>query len=233
MLGTGIYTTSEAAMLLREQSTTVRRWAFGYARNRAAGRVVHPPLIKTDLPQIEGEVALTFVELVELLYIRAFEKAGVSWPVIRTAADAASRMFNTEHPFALRQLYVDPRSVYVEVKERDGDDSLVELIGHGQHTMSALVKPYLEQLEFDVHDVASRWWPLGKFGGVVIDPRRSFGAPVVEAVGIRTSVLSAAYDAEHALHGESALERVSWTYEIASHHVQAALDFKHWLQKAA
>lgn len=229
MLGTGIYTPAEAARLLRERPRTVHRWAFGYARNRGSGRVVHPPLIRTELPRIEGEPALTFVELVELLYIRAFEKAGLTWPVIRTAAEPAAQLLGTEHPFALRQLYVDPRSVYAAIGEEDGSESLVQLAGHGQHAMAALIKPYLEQLEFDGNDVANRWWPRGKPGGVVIDPRHAFGAPVVEAVGIRAGVLSDAYAGER----EKALERVAWVYEVTPRDVQAALDFRSWLQSAA
>lgn len=222
MLGTGIYTPGEAAMLLRERPRTVRRWAFG-----------HLPLIKTELPRIEGEVALTFVELVELLYIRAFERAGLTWPAIRVAARAASRLFGTDHPFALRQFYVDPRSVYAGIEEQDGSESLVRLVGHGQHELAALVKPYLEQLDFDGNDIASRWWPMGKMGGIVIAPNHAFGAPVVDGAGIRAKVLSDACRAERAVHGDRALERVAWIYEVAPEHVQAALNFETWLQKAA
>lgn len=222
MLGTGIYTPGEAAVLLRERPRTVRRWAFGRL-----------PVIKTDLPELEGQVALTFVELVELLYIRAFERAGLTWPAIRAAAEAAARLFGTDHPFALRQFYVDPRSVYAAIEEQDGSESLVQLAGHGQHVLAALVKPYLEQLDFDADDVASRWWPMGRMGGVVIDPHHAFGAPVVEGAGIRAKVLSDAYQAERTLHGDRALERVAWSYEVTPEHVHAALNFETWLRKAA
>ncbi|HEX7240222.1 MAG TPA: hypothetical protein VF263_08160 [Longimicrobiaceae bacterium] len=233
-LGTGIYTPYEAAMLLREDTSTVRRWAFGYHRNRPGkGRSWHPPLIHTDLPELEGEKALTFVELIELLYIRAFEQAGVPWDAIREAANVAARMYKTDHPFALRQVYADPRSLYASVQETDGSESLVQLVGHGQHTIPELIKPYLEQLEFDLNDVASRWWPLGRLGGVVVDPRHAFGAPVIAEVGIRTKVLSDAYYAERDLYGEEeALNRVAWVYEINPNHVETALQFKHWLQAA-
>lgn len=66
LFNTGFYSPGEAAALLHEDARTVRRWAFGYRRNRQSGRVQHPPLIRTELPDIEGERALTFVELVEL-----------------------------------------------------------------------------------------------------------------------------------------------------------------------
>ncbi|HET6763858.1 MAG TPA: hypothetical protein VFH27_09295 [Longimicrobiaceae bacterium] len=230
---TGIYTPQEAAALLHEQPSTVRRWAFGYRRNRASGVSQHPPLILTELPEMEGQRALTFVELIELLYIRAFQRAGVSWAVIRQAAAVAARLYRSDHPFALRHVYADPNGLYAAVDEDDGTQSLVQLIGHGQHAMEMLVKPYLDQIEFDVNDVAVRWWPMGRAGGVVVDPRHSFGAPTVQGIGIRTSVLADAHAAERAVHGEQALDRVAWAYEISPREVQTAVDFERWLLQAA
>ncbi|MBW3571372.1 MAG: hypothetical protein KY467_09715 [Gemmatimonadetes bacterium] len=230
--GTGIYTPADAATLLHERAETVRRWAFGYRRTRVSGPTVHPPLIQTDLPELEGQRALTFVELIELLYIRAFQRAGVPWRLIRQAANVAGRMYSTDHPFALRQLYADPHSVYGAVQEPDGSESLVQLVGHGQHAMWQMVKPYLEQLEFGGDNLAQRWWPMGRDAGVVVDPRFAFGAPIVEEVGIRTRTLAGAYRAELPAYGERAVERVAWTFEIDPRDVQSALGFERWLKAA-
>lgn len=229
LIGVGLYTPNEAAALLHEQLRTVRRWAFGYRRNRASGTILHQPLIKTDLPIVDGERALTFVEVIELLYIRAFERAGASWAIIKEAARVAAKLYSSDHPFALRQLYIDPGSLYGAALEADGSESLIQLAGHGQHAFPELVKPYLEQLSFGLNDVADRWWPMGRIGGVVIDPRFSFGAPIVEEVGIRTRVLSDAYQAEAPTHRDRTLEHVAWMYEIHPRHVQTALMFRRWL----
>jgi uncharacterized protein (DUF433 family) len=230
--GTGIFTPREAGLLLHEDTATVRRWAFGYARTREAGRKAHPPLIRTELPVLEGERALTFVELVELLYVRAFQRADVTWPAIREAARVAARLYGTEHPFALRQVFVDPEGVYGTLAEADGSESLVQLKGHGQHAMPALVKPYLEQIDFDADDVACRWWPMGRGGGVVVDPLMAFGSPIVEEAGIRTRTLADAVDAERPAFGDGAVKRVAWTYEIEPAHVETALRFREWLRAA-
>jgi uncharacterized protein (DUF433 family) len=232
MLGTGIYTPDEAATLLHESSQTVRRWAFGYTRNRRAGRVEHPPLINTDLPEVEGSRALTFIELVELLYVRAFQRAGVPWGAIKEAARTASRLYCSPHPFALRQFFVDPKRVYAAIPEADGSESLVELIGAGQNTIAGFVKPYVEQIEF-VEDVAARWYPIGRHEGVVIDPRFAYGAPIIEEHGIRAQTLSRAVAAERRIHGDDAVERVAWTYGVGHKHVHAALRFESWLSEKA
>ncbi|HSU17808.1 MAG TPA: hypothetical protein VLK66_27110 [Longimicrobium sp.] len=230
---TGIYTPPEAAALLHEKPETVRRWAFGYTRQRTGGKTGHPPLIRTELPVVEGERTLTFVELVELLYVRAFHDARVGWSTIREAASVAARLFATDHPFALRQVYLDPGSfLYAAVEEADGTEALIELRGHGQHAIPQLVKPYLDQLEFGTDDVASRWWPMGRRGGVVVDPRIGFGAPVIEDTGIRTGTLCDAFTAERATHGKMALERVAWLYELKPAQVEDALRFHRWLKAA-
>lgn len=232
-LNTGIYTPGEAAALLREDTRTVRRWAFGYPRTRGGTRVLHPPLIRTEIPTLEGERAITFVELVELLYVRAFKKLGMSLAAIREAARVAAQLFASEHPFALRQVYVDPDSVlYGAVTEADGSEALIQLRGHGQLAFPQVVKPYLDQLEFGVDDVASRWWPMGKAGGVLVDPRLSFGAPIVAEAGIRAETLTAAWDAEQPAYGRRAAQRVAWMYEIEPQHVHTALGFRQWLQAA-
>ncbi|HEX8393267.1 MAG TPA: hypothetical protein VF665_13055 [Longimicrobium sp.] len=229
MLGTGLYTPSEAAVLLHQPVRTVRRWAYGYERHRAAGVVRHPPLIRTELPRVEGQNALTFVELIELLYIRAFQQAGIGWKVIRDAAAVAARMFASEHPFALRQLYADPGAIYAGLDEQDGGRSLIQLSGHGQQLLPALVRPYLHQLAFEVDDVASRWWPMGKRGGVVVDPRFSFGAPIVEDVGIRAETLIETFRAELPQYREQAVDHVAWMFNVKPGHVESALRFEAWL----
>jgi hypothetical protein len=232
-IGTGLYTPAEAAALLHEKATTVRRWAFGYARNRRPGTIEHPPLIHTELPEIEGQRALTFVELVELMYVRGFQRAGAPWRLIKEAARVAARLYQTDHPFAVRTFLADPKGIYAVLSESTEQSALVELVGHGQHTLADLVKPYLGQLDFDFSDVASRWWPMGREGRVVVDPRHEFGAPIIEEVGLRTKLLSDAFYAErNGDDHEAAVRRVAWLYRVRADHVDTALRFKQWLLAA-
>jgi hypothetical protein len=223
-LASGIYTPADAAALLHERPRTVRRWAFGATR---------PPLIRTELPALEGERAVTFLELVELLYVRTLRRAGVSPGGVREASSVAARLYECAHPFALRRVYLDPAHVlYAAVADPDGTASLVQLRGHGQQEIPPLVRPFLTQLDFGVDDLARRWWPMGHARGIALDPALSFGAPVVEEVGIRASVLADAYDAERAAFGDRAIARVAWSYEIEPRHVDAALEFRRWLRAA-
>jgi uncharacterized protein (DUF433 family) len=178
MLGTGIYTPAEAASLLKAPADEVRRWAFGYSRVRDGERVRYPALIRTELPEIEGQRALTFIELVELMYIKAFRKAGAPWHLIDEAAGA--------------------------------------------------VQPYLAQLDFDSADVPTRWWPLGREHGVVVDPQVSFGAPVLADAGIPTRTLADVYAGEQEYDAGRALNRVAHMYRITPAQVERAVQFEEW-----
>jgi hypothetical protein len=231
-IGVGIYTVPEAAGYLHENGDDVRRWAFGYRRRRHGQDVEHPPLIHTQLPKVDGELAITFLELVELMYIRGFARAGASWKTIKVAAKTASRIFQTEHPFAMKRFFADPEGIYALIEETVGDDSLVELVGHGQHTLRDLVQPYLGQLDFDPKEVARRWWPLGCGGGVVLDPQIAFGAPIVAEVGIPTRALSSAFEAEVAAGRKAAIETVAWMYEVKPQHIEMSLSFRDWMRRS-
>lgn len=232
MLGTGIYTPADAAALLKAPPAEIRRWAFGYERTRRGEKVWYDPLIRTDLPEIEGKRALTFVELVELMFIKGFREAGVAWNAVHEAAAVAARIFESGHPFAMRRFFADPTGVYASLREADGGESLVRLAGAGQHVFERIVRPYLGQLEFDPLDAPVRWWPKGKQEGVLVDPAISFGAPLVEEVGIPTRTLAEALAAETAYAADRAMERVTWSYRVQPRHVLTAARFETWLMAA-
>lgn len=232
MLGTGIYTPAEAASLLKAPVAEVQRWAFGYSRMRRGERVQYPPLIRTDLPEIEGQRALTFIELVELMYVKGFRRAGAPWKLIDEAAAVAARILQTDHPFATRKFFADPGGIYALMQEEHGGESLVRLVGHGQHAFREIVQPYLGQLEFDPMEVPTRWWPRGKEARVVVDPQVAFGAPVLSETGIPTQTLAEVYRAELEYDRQQALTRVAWLYKVPPRQVELAVRFEEWRSAA-
>jgi hypothetical protein len=189
-------------------------------------------LICAELQELDGLHALTFLELVELMYVKGFRNAGASWKLIKVAAQVAARLFGTDHPFAMKRFFADPEGIYALLEEEDGSDSLVELVGHGQHALREMVAPYLGQLDFDPTDIARRWWPMGREGRIVLDPMIARGAPLVQEVGVPARALIEAFDAETGTGRRDALDRVAWMYRIKPRHVESALRFRGWLQAA-
>src|SRR5690348_3519889 len=95
--GVGVYPARVAARLLQEKVATIQRWAFGYRRRGND----YPAAITTILPEVEQERALTFLELVETMFIQALLRSGLSWPKVREASRVAARLLKDEpHPFA-------------------------------------------------------------------------------------------------------------------------------------
>jgi len=224
-VGQGIYSVATASRLLGIPSSDIARWSFGY---RSHGRR-HPPVLITDLPEIDGHRAITFLELVEVMLIRGLRERGHSLQEIRRAWEVLRRVFRTDHPFALRICFEEPAGVYALIERETGEDLLVELRGHAQVVMFPAVEEYLRQLEFeigvDAHH-AARWHPAGREKPIVVDPAIAFGAPVIAGTAISTAVIAQA----HAT-GSNA-DEIAWLYDVDAWKVDAALDYERSMRAA-
>ena len=220
-LTVGVYSPAEAARLVGKRSDWVRRLSKGYAfRGRDGRPSASPPLFKRQLGDIKGKTALSFLDLVELLFIRDFLEEGVSLYVIRRAAEVAAEMFSADHPFCVKQFQTDGKAIFARASNEVGDDQMVDLVKR-QHVFSRVVSPFMKQLDYDaVSGDVRRWFPLGKRVPVVLDPSFSFGAPIIAETGVPTSVLFSAHKS-----GDSDQDIASW-YEVSVSAVRAAIEFE-------
>jgi hypothetical protein len=178
-----VYTIAEAACLCGLSQAQVRRWI------RSSSSVAHAPR------RVRGTVILDFLVLIELRYVKAFAEAGVSLHLLRAAHEQAAEMLRVDHPFATRKFFTDGYTILTRIAE----GALLEVVAD-RRVFSRIVNRYLggeDGLDFDGSDVAARWWPMGKKRLVVIDPKRSFGQPIVCTEGVPTAVLYKAYLAEN------------------------------------
>jgi uncharacterized protein (DUF433 family) len=220
----GVYTVPVAARLLQEKPATIERWAFGYQRRGTD----YPAAIATDLPPIGDSRALTFLELVELMFVQALLSTGLSWPKVREASRVAAHLLNDErHPFATRRWFADPAALYLSLGQVHGEDLLVEVAGHAQVAMEPVLHPYLKQLDFDANGVARRWFPMGLEAAVVLDPQRSFGMPITVSAGVPTEALARLYAA-----GDTVETIAAW-YRMDEAEVDAAIRYEEALTFAA
>lgn len=206
-----------AAHLLHEDPETVRRWAFGYRRRGKK----YDPAISTELSPIAGKEALTFLELVELMFLQALLQTGLSWPKVREASRVAAQLLKDEpHPFATKRWFVDPAAIYLKLGVDHDEGILVEVAGYAQVAMEPVLHPYLTQLDFDMNGLAQRWFPLGFATPVVLDPQRSFGMPITLTGGVPTEAINRLNQA-----GDSAASIAAW-YQIGEEEVEAALRYE-------
>ncbi|MBI3099729.1 MAG: hypothetical protein HYY93_16080 [Planctomycetes bacterium] len=195
ILGIGIYTIPEAARLTGVSLGRVRRWIAGYHYDYGKGRVDRPPVWRADIGTTDGGVCLSFLDLLEVFVVDQLRSRRVAWTTIHDVGKKAAEELRTNHPFCTQRFVTLGRTLLLDALLPTEDRALLDLVSHQLH-FHRLLDPFLENLDFGARD-PQRWWPTGRDRCVVIDPARSFGAPIVETKSVPTIVLSEAVRGGH------------------------------------
>jgi uncharacterized protein (DUF433 family) len=229
LIGIGLYSVPEAARLTHISTARLRRWLLGYDHGTINDRRYSSAILKRDLEEIDGRIALSFLDLIEVRFIDAFLRQGVKWREIRAAATAASRMLANSHPFSSHSFITDGKNIFAEIVNSTTDPDLIQL-SKQQYVIREVLEPsLLRGLEFK-KDILVRWRPRGGADPVILDPQRAFGRPIVEISGVPTHVLACAFEAEGG-EQENAEVIVARHYDVSKKEVMAAVKFE--LQLAA
>ncbi|MBI4567675.1 MAG: DUF433 domain-containing protein [Planctomycetes bacterium] len=218
LLGVGIYSVPDAARLTRVPARTIRRWIAGYRYNSVGERRYSSPLWKGQHGLAGEDLAVGFLDLMEIRLVHAFREKGVHWKTIRRAGARASERFETDHPFCTQRVLTDGRALFVDVADHEHEPRLLEL-ARDQLVFRDFILPFLKNVRFQ-DGLPTAWWPLGEKREVVIDPARSLGKPIVKARGVPTRVLA------DACRAEGSVERVAAWFEVDEPAVRDALEFE-------
>jgi uncharacterized protein (DUF433 family) len=226
-LGVGLYTVAEASHLTHVSPGRIRRWMRGYAFPIKGGsQHTSPPLWREQVWDSDGELTLTFRDLIEIRFVDAFRKYGVSWRVIRGSSEKGAELLGVTHPFSSRRFKTDGQSLFITILQKNRDKALLNL-SRDQMAFRAIVEPLLVGVQFSAKDDPLLWRPLGAKRHVVIDPSRSFGQPITTKGAVPTRTIAAGYRAERSF------ERVARWYGIPVSSVRDAVEFEDSLDKAA
>jgi len=220
LVGKGIYSFPRASQLTGVPAQSLRRWASGRPGKPAS--ITSQPLVGLDLPDIDSERALSFLNLVELKLIGEFRHLGLPLQYIRRVVDVLEDFYNWRHPLACRRLLTDGHSVFAEIDER-GEFACIEIAGKrpGHLVLEEVIRPFFRDIEFyDETDLARRWFPAGIDGRIVIDPAVALGEPTIADYGVPTALL-----AEMLAAGDSAAAISEW-YELPADDVIRAGRFE-------
>ena len=205
-LASGAYTLPDAARLLGLPLSKLRTWVLGRGVAESLG---HRGTGKGR--------TLDFYTLIELFTIGQLRAHGVSWPTLRKARAELMEKFQTPHPFALEELLVDGHRLLKEL----GDETLLELGSGGQTAFEKVIAPFCRRLDFDATTrLASRFYPEGPEGGVVIDPQHAFGRPVISGTNITTEALACL------IRGGEKIEDVAQDFRLEPEEVENAWKFE-------
>jgi len=225
-VGVGLYSFPEAARIIGITPAKLRRWAGQYRRKVPGTEYLSKPVISRYFP--DGEHVLTFLELVELLFVKLFREEGVSMQVIREAAEEAARRFDTPYPFAVKRFDTDGQRIFATLREESQEERSIVELGKGQYVFDAVVRLFSRKIEYQDGGDALRYWPRDREGRVVLDPQRSFGKPIDAETGVPTRAL---YDAVLAGGGQSPVVVAEW-FGVPLDAVEAAVAFERSLLAA-
>lgn len=223
-LGRPSYSVAEAGRLAGLTAGRVRRWLRGYEYSYGNAIRDQPPVLQGS--GIEDPYA-SFLDLVDLLFVKRFLDHGLSLQKVRRALDEAREILGTKH-FARQTFFTDGGTIFLQLQKgalKEGGDAILELMSGGQWVIAPVIRELARQIDFESPEgLASRWYPLGRNRPVVLDPMVSIGAPSIAGRGVKTINIHDLYVAE-----DERLEPVRAWWGLTDAEIQAAVDFEHKL----
>lgn len=191
--GVPLYTVAEAARIVDVPVSTLATWAQGYVR-RFPNRpdVIGGAIITYLEPSGPRSPSIPFVGLTEATVLAAVRRSGVPMQRIRPALQDLKKNLGLDHALASRSLYTDGAELLYNYGEahsdtEDGRAALqLVVVRSGQRVFTKAIEEYLRRIEYGSDGYAKLIHvPVYCQAEVVVDPTRSFGAPIFERGGSR------------------------------------------------
>lgn len=216
------YPASEAARILNLSVNTVRAWCFGQNYRSAAGAIkrFHPVVQPVDM---RGRL-LSFANLCELHVLSAIRRHHkIALPKIRESVEYLRTQLAVDRPLIDRQFLTNGVDLFVEHASE-----LLNVSQQGQEALRGDFELALARIERDRQGTPIRLFPFSRSSmsdkdqpkTVVIDPRLSFGRPVLSSVAVRTDVIVGRFRA-----GDSMIEMAK-DYGVDEKEIEEALRFE-------
>ncbi len=243
IVGRGAYELGEALRMIRGHIRVdiqdfrgpsrdgFRKWVKGRKYKTSRGSQFAPPVIQRDFPRVGDIEVVSFLELIELHLIAFFRDKGVSLQTIRLCAGEFAREFDTPHPFAVEGFATDGNTIFIRLQDTDppegvNTETYLRDLKTSQYVMEDVAQPFLSRIDYARFE-ASHLWPLGKDAGIVLDPQRSFGQPIIHASRVPTSSV---YDA---IKGGDGVSLVAGWFGVTEDDVRQAVAYEEAIRNAA
>lgn len=222
------YNPTTAARLVQLSQDRVTRWLrgyrFTYQTYQGERQSKKPPVIQRRPAQWKRYAS--FLDLIDLLFIKQFLEAGISLQTLRKALKEATELLDGYH-FAQRYFFTDGERVYLDLKNhKEEARELFELLSNGKWVIAPVITQVAEQISFDeTTGYAERWFPMGPEKPIMLDPGISFGRPAIVGRGISTANIYDMYVAE-----DQNYEVVCDWMQLQRDEVTAAVKFEEYLR---
>ena len=216
------YPASEASYMLNLPIATVKAWSFGQnyrggdGRSRRFKAVIHAADSHRKL--------LSFANLCELHILTAIRRVhGVRLRKVRDSVEYVRDRLGADRPLIDREFLTNGIDLFVEQASR-----LLNVSRQGQEALRGEFKDALERIERDREGNPVRLFPYSRTSShtaeqpksIVIDPRLSFGRPVLTGVAVPTEIIFDRFQA-----GDS-LEDMAKDYRVDEKEIEEALRFE-------
>jgi uncharacterized protein (DUF433 family) len=210
------YTVAEAALYVGVPAETLRTWVRG--RTPTGQRRGAEPLVRRP----KGSDLLSFQNLVEAHVLGSIRRHHrIPLQRVRKALHFVERKLGQPHPLITAKFETDGVDLFVRELGR-----ILNACQGGQVAIREALQASLQRVEYDRDGVAGRLFPFVRTGdadepkSVVIDPRVSFGRPVLLETGIPTSMVKSRLKA-----GET-LESIASDYGITLEQLGDAIRYE-------
>lgn len=174
---TPMYSQSEVAQIVRASTSTVQRWATGYASGAH-----RQPAVLSGIVRGRG-YTVPFVGLSEAFVLNAFRKAGLPLQRIRPAVEALKEGMGLDYALASDRLAHDGAEILM--RSPDSGDQRLVVVRNGQAVFNEVVEDYLQYIDFgDAGYVRSIQLPQYTDLRVAVQPTLNGGRPSIAARGI-------------------------------------------------
>ncbi|MGV3626714.1 MAG: DUF433 domain-containing protein [Betaproteobacteria bacterium] len=188
------YTVGEAAHYLGVPESTMRSWFAGTSYSHQGNRRKFKAVIT---PADSKNLSLSFSNLVEAYVLTAIRrKHRIGLPTIRKGLEYLTGKLHSQRPLLTNQFATKGQELYVELGQ------VINLSRNGQVEMAEMILAYLERVDRDAKGLPIKLYPFMRSQPlrdqprtVVIDPKISFGRPVLAGTGIPTAVLAEQFKA--------------------------------------
>ena len=216
------YHANEVARILNLPFATVKAWCFGQHYHSASGAakhfkaVIHPADPRTHL--------LSFANLCELHVLSAIRRQHkISLPKVRDSVDYVQSKLGADRPLIDRQFRTNGVDLFVEHASH-----LLNVSKQGQESLRGEFALALARIEWDRKGIPVRLFPFSRSTtlnvkqpkSIVIDPRLSFGRPVLSETGVPTEVIVDRFRA-----GDS-MDEMAKDYGVEEKEIEEALRFE-------
>ncbi len=222
LLETGIFIIPEAAGLVGVSQRVVRIWVDGHKGKQE-------PVIENELGRVDGKLAISFANLMELQFVAFFTRAGVQLREIRAIMHDVRRLLKNPHPFATNTVFLtDGRKIVAKIARNNGVEDIYDLKSKNYEMKDIVLHSLKKDVVYDPDGNARIWYPRRALSpNVIVNPRRSFGRPILKDSNIPTSAIANYFAVE------KNAKIVSLMFEVPERQVCEAVEFEALLRKAA